>query len=412
MANKIEVLDAIMGSGKSTSVLEWVDSNPDKCFLYVTPLLSESEVRVVEACKINKFSAPETNNKGETKSSVLLDMLSSGVNISITQSLYSLLRKEHLDLIELNNYTLILDEEVNFITPLDKAYTQNDFKYLEKSKSIMVDEGGKLVWLDNNILEDTKYYKLATMCNLGMIYQSKRRDSWFVTQLPIELIKRADRVILMTYLFDGSILDSFLQLKGIGVVPFTEVSVRDISKESIRELITFVGERQVRDWSSESMSSTWYTDASQQTLTKLAKDIRSIGNSEKAKSGELLWCVPSSLARPKKNGRKVAPQSYAAGDGKEVVGDFAVGNFLPCSSRATNAYRDRSVMIHCYNRFPHQSVAAFLQDFGYPVSRNQFALSEFLQWLWRSRIRDGLPIKVCILPKRMRKLFQDWLELD
>ena len=42
----------------------------------------------------------------------------------------------------------------------------------------------------------------------------------------------------------------------------------------------------------------------------------------------------------------------------------------------------------------------------------QFALSEFLQWLWRSRIRDGLPIKVCILPKRMRKLFQDWLELD
>ena len=56
MANKIEVLDAIMGSGKSTSMLKWVDEQPNGCFLYVTPLLTESEVRVVEACTINKFT--------------------------------------------------------------------------------------------------------------------------------------------------------------------------------------------------------------------------------------------------------------------------------------------------------------------------------------------------------------------
>lgn len=50
MATKIEVLDKIMGSGKTTSILNWCEANPDTPYLYVTPLLSESEDRVVEAC--------------------------------------------------------------------------------------------------------------------------------------------------------------------------------------------------------------------------------------------------------------------------------------------------------------------------------------------------------------------------
>ena len=57
MTNKIELLDSIMGSGKSTAVLNWCEQNPNTTFLYVTPLLSESEVRVVEACTQAKFIA-------------------------------------------------------------------------------------------------------------------------------------------------------------------------------------------------------------------------------------------------------------------------------------------------------------------------------------------------------------------
>lgn len=43
MASKIEVLDKIMGSGKTTAILKWCEDNPDTSYLYVTPLLSESE---------------------------------------------------------------------------------------------------------------------------------------------------------------------------------------------------------------------------------------------------------------------------------------------------------------------------------------------------------------------------------
>lgn len=142
----------------------------------------------------------------------------------------------------------------------------------------------------------------------------------------------------------------------------------------------------------------------------ISKAIRGVGDSCKAKNSDLVWCVPSSLANPKtKAAKKVAPSGYRAGSGDIDEDGVAEGCFLQCSSRATNAYRNRSVMVHCYNRFPHVTVSTFLQDYGAEVDPNQFALSELVQWVWRSRIRDGKPIQLCILSKRMRKLFQDWL---
>ena len=410
----VEVFDAIMGSGKSTNILKWCDENTDNRFIYVTPLLSESEDRVVNACSVAKFIAPQatpTLSKGEH----LLDLLKCGENVSITHRMYSLLKSEHLTHIKEKGYTLILDEEVNFIEPLSGGYKDVDFHYLSKLNQLEIKEDGRVDWVgDDGVMKDTKYTKLANMCNLGMVYQSKRKESWFVTQLPMSLIHCAKRVILLTYLFEGSILDSFLSMKGISTVPFKEVGVRNVDKQRIRDLIEFVGDRQVKEWSGESMSSTWYKDVSQAKLTKLGKSIRSIGDSLKVRNPDLLWCSPSDVARPKtKNARKLAPVGFGAGDGKGVSeDDIAVGCYLPCTSRATNAYRDRTVMIHCYNRFPHVSVTSFLQDYGATVDRDKFALAEFLQWLWRSAIRDDKPIKVCILPRRMRKLFQDWLAED
>lgn len=410
MTDKIELLDSIMGSGKSTKVLEWCETKPNTPFLYITPLLSESEIRVVESCSLSKFTAPTTehfNTKGEH----LLDLLYSGVNISITHALYSSLRKEHLIAMKENRYTLILDEEVSFISPLGDGYSISDFKYLKELNQIDVNpEDGKVSWLNDDIGDNTKYTKLANMCRLGMVYQSKRSDNWFITQLPMDLINYAERAILLTYLFKGSILDSFLSLKGVSVVPFSEVHLTNCQLP-VKSLIEFVGERQAREWAGESFSSSWYLKSSQKELTTLSKSIRAIGNSQKALSTDMLWCTPSSIARPhRKNSKKVAPVSYGAGTGGISESGIASGCFLPCSSRATNAYRDRSVLVHCYNRFPHLSVSSFLQDYGCTVDNNKFALSELVQWVWRSQIRDGKPIKLCILSKRMRKLFQEWLD--
>ena len=106
--------------------------------------------------------------------------------------------------------------------------------------------------------------------------------------------------------------------------------------------------------------------------------------------------------------RSIKPNGYHQYKENGEVKSCWVG----CSAKATNEYREKSMLVHCYNRYPHLTLIAFMQDCGYPLDERQFALAEMLQWVWRSRIRDGKPIKLAILSKRMREIFKDWLYND
>ena len=44
------------------------------------------------------------------------------------------------------------------------------------------------------------------------------------------------------------------------------------------------------------------------------------------------------------------------------------------------------------------------------LDEDAYALSEMLQLIWRSRIRNGENINVYIPSKRMRDLFKEWLD--
>lgn len=69
-------------------------------------------------------------------------------------------------------------------------------------------------------------------------------------------------------------------------------------------------------------------------------------------------------------------------------------------------------MIHCLNRWPNIVVKAYMQEKGFQIDEDVFALSELVQWIWRSAIRDGKPINLCLVSERMRKLFEAWLASD
>ena len=45
----ITVIDSIMGSGKSTWAFNFINSNPEKKYLYVTPFIDEC-ARAIHAC--------------------------------------------------------------------------------------------------------------------------------------------------------------------------------------------------------------------------------------------------------------------------------------------------------------------------------------------------------------------------
>jgi hypothetical protein len=405
VTTKIEVLDAIMGSGKTQGIIKWMLSNPNNKYLYISPMLTEVEERIPEACEALEFTFPTTDDH-RTKSQHLLELLREGCNISFTHSLFSELSQDHLDQIEKQKYVMVIDEEVSLIEPYKGKYKKGDIISLEEAGHIKVDEGnlGKVEWLWDSMSEGTQYSGLKRLCSIDMLYCSKRSRDMMVTQLPMALVRSAQRTIILSYLFKGSVMESFLKLKGLEVVDFTEVQLLKKTEdvlEQARSLITFCSLPSTNAVKSYGMSSTWYsTNATKDQLKKVGAAIRAVYR--RVGKENLLITLPKDSTQ-KDSSRFLIP--------KEVNVDDV---FLYCGARATNIYAHKSVALHAYNRYVNKVVKAYLQDYGLELDAvpddDQFALSEMVQWIWRTRIRNDKPIDVYILSNRMQKLLSSWLQ--
>jgi hypothetical protein len=83
--------------------------------------------------------------------------------------------------------------------------------------------------------------------------------------------------------------------------------------------------------------------------------------------------------------------------------------FIPCNTKATNDHIEKASLAYLCNVFHHPIIKAYFQDRGITVQEEIHALSEMIQWIWRSQIRRGDPIAVFIPSERMRSLFKQWL---
>lgn len=411
MTTQVEVLDSIMGSGKTTAIMKWMKKNFTERYIYISPLLTEIEERLQEELPELDFVTP--SDEGKRKSDDLLELLKEGRNIGTTHALFKMMTREHMKYVDEWGYIVIVDEELEMIMPYTD-YTKQDYVWLYEHKFIDVSEDHQLVWGDIDMPSETRYHPLRAMCDMGMLFAAKRDWTMVTVQLPTELITCAKRVIVLTYLFEGSIFDKFLQMKHIPTTRFSEVDadLSVVSKERLRELIEFVGVQQSEkideQLRSSSFSSTWYEN-SKNDLSIISKYIRNVCRAEGVEAEHVMWTAKSDYVEKidgkRKNGRVVKPVGlmYYKKDGEKHT------CWVGCNAKATNIYQDKQMLVHCYNRYPHRTLLSFMQDCGYPIEDGRFALAELLQWVWRSRIRKGEPIKLAILPKRMRMLFKDWL---
>ena len=92
-----------------------------------------------------------------------------------------------------------------------------------------------------------------------------------------------------------------------------------------------------------------------------------------------------------------------------IKGKGYTKGFLSCNVRATNAYRDRDHLAYCVNIFYNPLLKNYFKDHGVNVQEDEYALSEMIQWIWRSAIRDGKEIWVYVPSRRMRDLLKQWL---
>ena len=417
MTNKVEVLDSLMGCGKTTAIIQWMRDNPHNNYIYISPRLSEVTERIPEGCPELDFQTPVTSN-GFNKSQSMVELLKQGKNIATTHALYQQLTQEHTDWVALQGYVLVIDEEIDFISSYNK-YSTNDLLTLKHEDFINIDydNGGRVEWLWEDMKPNTAYEELRSVCNLGMLYVTKSgkladkddenshiENEMMVTHIPPKLIDVAERVVVLTYNYYGSIMDKFFSLRGYISVPFTEVTLMKSESEVKAELSTLINfvdtptTKKVRRWK---MTKTWYEKtATRQNLDVIAKGITSVGRKCNVLADELMYTCPKSVVVS--NSIKVKPRMKVE---RYPVDDC----FLYTHCRATNDYRHKTTLVHAFDRHPNTAVERYLRDYGYPVDRDLFALSEMLQWIFRSQIRDGKMINICVMKDRMEGLLRGWL---
>ena len=404
MTVQIEVLDKLCGSGKSASLFKWIRENQQERYLYITPLLSEIEVRLPDEIPDMVFYQPKAtylgNYEKQTKAEHLLTLLTEGVNIAFTHALFKSMRKEHLYYIKQQGYIVIVDEECDLIESASDYIKSGDIDFLLTEKCIEIDTDnlGIVKWIKEDApRKDWKYAQIRGLAEMDMLYASKRRHEMLTIHLPIKLITAARRFILSSYMFDGSIMSSFVAMKGVSTIHFTGFSLCDKEhKKSVASLIKIFHPRNEKELDKLSLSvhGSVTLKSNSKHLSILNKAIRNVALYHSVKSDKVMWTCQKSLV----DSKHIKP----VGLPKDVC-------FVSCNARATNDYANKTILIHAFDRYPNQVIRSYLEDYGFPIDSDRYALAEMVQWVFRSAVRKGEQINVCIISKRMRELFIKWL---
>lgn len=412
-AQTIKIIDSIMGSGKSSWSIQYMNSAPARQkFIYITPFTDEVD-RIIASCDKREFIQP-SNDEG-TKLEDVKRLISEGADIASTHALFQRVDAELLDLLDIENYTLILDEVMNVISPLSD-YPKSDLKLLYTEGIIKVDDGGFVHWNNPEYDSDgyfTKIRNLANSGNLMMHEDSEGQPVVLYWTFPAETFRCFEDIYLLTYLFDGQVQRAYFDL--------FKVNYEYYSVDKIDGLYQLV---EYKQYQQEQLSHirdniTIYTPAptDKNDLNKVGskRNDFSVGNLKtRRKQSAVKKVIKNHAYNFYRNKCKVKSDAVMWTTFKEFQVDLVPMGlseaFVAVNSRATNQYQEKSVCIYLANRFMNPITKNFFLKHGVQVDEDIYALAELLQWLFRSRIRKGQPIYVYIPSKRMRDLLVDYLE--
>jgi len=224
-----------------------------------------------------------------------------------------------------------------------------------------------------------------------------------VSQITKELVACAKRIVVITYLFKGSVLDAFLKIKGFNIIKFEDIGIVEPALEEVVSRINLLPYE--TKFTKLKLNSTWWKNVSKEDVSSIGRYIRRIADTHADSRDLVMWTCPSGRVKSEaKTGTAnfVAPKGYLTDSKGNKI-------WLGCSVRATNKYAHKKLAIHCFNRYPHTVIDSYLKDHGAKIDEDVYAISELLQWLFRSncRLPDG-SVTLAIASKRMYDLYVDW----
>ena len=393
-----------MGSGKTSWAIEYMNqADKDVRFIYITPFLEEVD-RVKNAVSSRSFYDPKSWKGGKLES--LKELIMNDKDIVSTHALFQRADKEVEDLLKASNYVLILDEVMNVVD--EYQLNKDDFKLLLDNGMVFIEEGtGYVKWNHNSIYQETKYGEVKMLADTEKLVYFE--DTILFWTFPVSIFKAFKETYILTYLFNAQEQRYYYDMNGLyydyksvykdeyGRFLLGEKCDDREAKENLRGLINiYEGNLNEIGADRNSLSHSWYLYTSRLLLQKLKKNLYTyFRNNAKTSSRLNMWTTFKDYQKDLK--------------GKGYAGTKNNPSFVPHNARATNDYRQKESLAYTVNRFMRPHKAKFYKSKGVEIAVDQWALSELLQWIWRSRIREGQPINLYIPSSRMRELLKKYL---
>lgn len=388
-----------MGSGKTSWSIQHINRNPFDNFLYITPFLDE----VNRIIKNSNRDFKQPINKGNGKLDSINELLACQSDIASTHELFKHLDEESRENIKEGHYTLILDEVLNVIEPYDNI-RNDDMKLLKESGCVTVDDDGFVIWNKEKMDYDTKYNEIKILAdNRSLIYINQKLLLW---RYPPEIFTLFDKIYILTYLFESSILKNYFDLYQIeyeqksiaekdGEYHITDHFVPDTSIY-IEKIKIYDGKLNENIYQKiNGLSVTWFrAKINQDNIKQIKRNLYNyFSNILSAKAETIMWTT----FKDYKN--KLKGKGYS-------------NQFVSYNCRSTNDYDDRFNLAYCVNVYLHPGITQFFKQRGINIDEDLYGLSEMIQWIWRSRIRKGENINIYIPSMRMRNLLIAWMKMN
>ena len=222
--------------------------------------------------------------------------------------------------------------------------------------------------------------------------------------MPKELLTAERTNTILTYKSEGSVLSSCLKKLDVPVVLANNNQCEEAFRKKAAELITI---KHITALSRLSLSNSGQ-------LTSMSKPnyCRTVVNALKNLKGRQLKDVPAeniliTCAKDgwHKKGNVDVAVTFASGSKL-----FQGANWVAKITRGANDYAHCSHLIYIYDQHMNPYVARWLEDNSRAFD-DAYALTELIQWVWRSRVRKGQPITLYLPSPRMRQLMEEWLGL-
>lgn len=423
--SRIKVIDSYMGSGKTSWAINYINSlDADTKVIYITPFLNECD-RIIKSCRRN-FMQPDIRQGRGRKMTHLIQLVVDGENIASTHALFANIDDSLINALRAHEYILVLDESMSVVENFDlynermmmgrdaKQMTiRQDILNLKDSGYLEIEEDYSIRWIGKEL---GKYITLKKLADRGLLYFIN--DSLLIWSFPIEVFRRGifSEIYILTYQFDYQIQSLYYNYFGLNYT-FHHIETKNGEyqmlptlghknerewKERIKELITIDCSTKLNHIGSiyynaqnhridTSLSKNWYNN-NPDLVDKVAKNMTNFFlNVAKSKANERLWtCYKPDINKLKRK-------------------NLSTRQWLEVTSRATNDYGDRTALAYVINRYPNPFFDHFFQKRGLEINKEGFALSEMVQWVWRSAIRNEEPIHLYVPSERMRNIFIDWL---